>query len=253
MTPPPPAGTAVLDARTIRAVGKDAVYPKRAIHRAGRQPLPAWVGICAALKIHPSVCRTLKWLVDRIGSAILLVLSAPIMLGVALVVKLSSSGPVLFRQVRVGLHGRRFIMLKFRTMVDGADNMKKHLAHRNETGGILFKIRNDPRITRTGHILRRSSLDELPQLWNVLRGEMSLVGPRPPVPGEVARYTPTMRRRLEVKPGMTGLWQVCGRSTIPHPRNFALDVWYVQKWCFLMDVAILFRTIPAVLSRNGAS
>jgi lipopolysaccharide/colanic/teichoic acid biosynthesis glycosyltransferase len=208
--------------------------------------------LCAGKQVHPGLCEVLKRVVDAAGAAVLLVVCAPLMLAVAAAVKLSTPGPALFRQVRVGLNGRRFHMWKFRTMVDGAAGMQAQLAHKNEAGKILFKIRNDPRITDLGRILRRLSLDELPQLWNVLKGEMSLVGPRPPVPGEVMKYSPTMLYRLRVKPGMTGLWQVTGRSTIPHLRGFALDTWYARKWCLLLDFAILMRTFSAVISRKGA-
>ena len=198
------------------------------------------------------MCLLAKRVLDAIGAFVLIVCSAPLLLLTALAVKISSAGPVLFRQVRVGINGRKFVMYKFRTMVEGADSIKDKLAGHNEAGTILFKIRHDPRITDIGRILRRTSLDELPQLWNVLRGEMSLVGPRPPVPSEVLKYTPKMAERLSIKPGMTGLWQVSGRSELSHLRGFAMDLWYVHRKCFILDCAILVSTIPAVLSRRGA-
>lgn len=220
--------------------------------RARAHSLPLWAARCAGKRIDPALCGFAKRVVDVAGSLVLIVLAAPLMLGIAIAIKMASPGPFSFRQVRVGLNGRRFTMLKFRTMVVNAEKLKAGLAGLNEAGKILFKIRNDPRVTGIGRILRRTSLDELPQLWNVLRGRMSLVGPRPPVPEEVAKYTPEMRKRLSVKPGITGLWQVSGRSTIPHLRGFALDVWYARKWCLLLDIVILVRTISAVLSRRGA-
>jgi lipopolysaccharide/colanic/teichoic acid biosynthesis glycosyltransferase len=214
--------------------------------------LPLWAAVFAGKRINHRLCLFLKRDIDVVGAAALLVLSAPLLLCVAVMVKLSSRGPVLFKQVRVGLKGHRFSMLKFRTMVENAEAMKPQLIGHNESGRVLFKIRNDPRITYVGRILRRTSLDELPQFWNVLRGEMSLVGPRPPLPDEVAQYTAMMRRRLSVKPGITGFWQVSGRAAVPHLRGFALDVWYARNWCLSFDIAILIRTIFAVVSRRGA-
>jgi lipopolysaccharide/colanic/teichoic acid biosynthesis glycosyltransferase len=161
---------------------------------------------------------------------------------------------VLFRQTRVGRHGRLFVMLKFRSMVPDAEARKAGLMAQNEmSDGILFKIRRDPRVTRVGRLCRKLSLDELPQLFNVLRGEMSLVGPRPPVPSEVALYDPGHRRRLEALPGITGLWQVSGRNEINFQGQVQLDVAYIERQTLGLDLSILMRTIPAVLTGRGAS
>jgi len=173
---------------------------------------------------------------------------------VALAVTLSSPGPVLFRQIRCGLGGRRFVLLKFRTMVDQAEHMRDEVAHLNEiSDGPAFKARSDPRVTRVGRLLRRFSLDELPQLVNVLRGDMSLVGPRPPIPEEVEQYLPWQRRRLAMKPGMTGLWQVSGRSQLDFTTWMELDLAYIDHWSLWLDVKILARTVPAVLGGRGAA
>jgi lipopolysaccharide/colanic/teichoic acid biosynthesis glycosyltransferase len=169
-----------------------------------------------------------------------------------LLIRLDSPGPALFRQQRVGKHGKLFTCYKFRTMVIDAEARKAELVALNEADGPLFKIRRDPRVTRVGRLLRRSSLDELPQLWNVLSGEMSLVGPRPALPEEVALYEPWHRRRLEVMPGLTGLWQVLGRSNTTFDEMVQLDIYYAENWSVNTDLRILLRTIPAVLSSNGA-
>jgi len=219
---------------------------------ARKQKVPVWAVLCGRARVHLSLCGIVKRVLDAVGSAGLIVCSAPLLLLVSLAVKISSPGPALFRQVRVGLNGRKFEMLKFRTMVDGAEKHQDRLAKHNEAGNILFKIRHDPRITDLGRMLRRTSLDELPQLFNVLKGEMSLVGPRPPVVSEVKKYSHTMYKRLTVMPGMTGLWQVSGRSEISHRRAFALDIWYAKRWSFVLDMAILVNTVKAVISRRGA-
>lgn len=203
-----------------------------------REPIPA-VGLLA------------KRVIDVAASAILLVLLAPVMALLAVVVGLDSPGPAIYRSLRVGRKGRKFACYKFRTMVANADEMKDKLRHMNERQGPLFKISNDPRVTRLGRWLRRSSLDELPQLWNVLKGEMSLVGPRPPVPEECAEYCPEHLRRLDVKPGITGLWQVCGRLEPSFERALCLDLEYIEGWSLWLDAKILLRTIPAVLSGSG--
>ena len=194
----------------------------------------------------------LKRGLDVCGSAMLLVLSLPLMLATALLVKSTSAGPVLFRQVRVGQHGRPFVMYKFRTMLDGADAMLPDVRRLNEMEGPVFKLRRDPRVTTVGRWLRAWSLDELPQLWNVVRGEMSLVGPRPPLAAEVARYDGPQRRRLAMKPGMTGAWQVAGRNQVSFDDWMRLDLAYIDTWSLKTDLIILARTIPAVLSRRGA-
>jgi exopolysaccharide biosynthesis polyprenyl glycosylphosphotransferase len=194
-----------------------------------------------------------KAAVDRIVALLALTLLAPVMAGIALVVRLTSPGPALFRQIRVGVDGREFTFLKFRTMYVGAELRRNELAEYNiNDDGLLFKVRDDPRITWVGAVLRRWSLDELPQLLNVLTGEMSLVGPRPPLPEEVARYGADVRRRLAVKPGLTGLWQISGRSDLSWEDTVRLDLRYVDNWSLGLDAAILWRTIPAVLHRTGA-
>jgi exopolysaccharide biosynthesis polyprenyl glycosylphosphotransferase len=181
-----------------------------------------------------------------------LVVLAPLMGLVALLVKLDSRGPVLFRQNRVGKDGVLFTMYKFRTMSADAELRLAELEAANEADGPLFKIRNDPRITRVGHVLRRFSIDELPQLVNVLRGEMSMVGPRPALPSEAARWAPRFRNRLMVKPGLTGMWQVNGRSTTSFEQYERLDLYYVDNWSLITDLMIIFRTIPILLRRHGA-
>jgi exopolysaccharide biosynthesis polyprenyl glycosylphosphotransferase len=195
----------------------------------------------------------LKRAMDIIGAGILLLLLAPLFLAVAAAIKLNSRGPVFFRQTRCGLHGRRFTLLKFRSMVDGAASLQSELLARNEVSGPVFKIKRDPRITAVGRFLRKTSLDELPQFINVIRGDMSLVGPRPPVPSEVAKYEPWQRRRLSVLPGITCTWQVSGRSEIPFERWMELDLAYAANWSVTSDLMLLARTIPAVLSGRGAS
>lgn len=190
--------------------------------------------------------------VHRFVALLALVLLLPFLVGIALAVMIDSRGPVLFRQVRVGRDGREFVILKFRTMRIDAESVLGQLLHLNETDGLLFKMRNDPRVSRVGHWLRRFSLDELPQLWNVARGDMALVGPRPPLPKEVAEYDGRIRRRLEVKPGLTGLWQVSGRSDLPWNESIRLDLEYVEHRSVLLDLQILGRTVGAVLTGRGA-
>lgn len=196
--------------------------------------------------------RLLKESLDRTTAGSLLVLLLPLLAVIALVIRLTSSGPALFKQVRVGLNGRHFTMWKLRTMTAGADDLRDGLLHLNEASGVLFKIRHDPRVTPVGRWLRRWSLDELPQLWNVVRGDMSLVGPRPPLPSEVESYCDRVRRRLLVKPGLTGLWQVSGRSGLSWDEAVRLDLYYVENWSPSMDVTILVRTVSAILRRQGA-
>ncbi|WP_190081820.1 sugar transferase [Streptomyces longisporoflavus] len=196
--------------------------------------------------------RVVKGVVDRLGAAILLVLFAPLMVLVGLLVLAESRGGALYRQRRVGKDGREFTIFKFRTMVVGADAARAQLAHRNEGAGLLFKLRRDPRVTRVGAVLRRYSIDELPQLFNVLTGSMSLVGPRPPLPEESAAYGPDIRRRLLVKPGLTGLWQISGRSDLPWEEAVRLDLRYVEDWSLALDTVILWKTLRAVLYGQGA-
>jgi exopolysaccharide biosynthesis polyprenyl glycosylphosphotransferase len=192
-----------------------------------------------------------KRAMDIVGSVVVLTLFAPVMAVIALVIKLTSPGPVLFRQVRIGRDHQPFTMYKFRTMVDGADGLKDQLAHLNQAQYPMFKISDDPRITKVGRFLRRTSLDEFPQLWNVLRGQMSLVGPRPLVPSEDAKVIGWHRARLDISPGLTGPWQVMGRSAIPLSEMVKLDYRYIADWSLWNDLKLLVRTAPVVLLRQG--
>jgi exopolysaccharide biosynthesis polyprenyl glycosylphosphotransferase len=196
--------------------------------------------------------RLIKAAFDRAAAFTALLICSPLLLAVAVAVRLSGGGPVLFRQVRVGKDGRHFTVYKFRTMVPDAEERRTQLGTLNETDGLLFKIRQDPRVTLVGAKLRRWSLDELPQLINVLIGDMSLVGPRPALPEEAALYGDHVRRRLAVKPGMTGLWQVNGRSNLSWEESVRLDLRYVENWSFLLDLQILWKTWSAVLRGAGA-
>ncbi len=193
-----------------------------------------------------------KAVVDRVGALLLIVLLSPLLVLVGLSVRLGSPGPALYRQTRVGRHNTHFSMWKFRTMVTDADRLKGELEGANENDGHMFKMRRDPRITPVGRILRRYSLDELPQLFNVLLGHMSLVGPRPPLPEEVVKYNAVERRRLTVKPGLTGLWQVSGRADLSWNETVALDLRYIDNWSLAGDVSVMARTVRAVLDGQGA-
>lgn len=195
----------------------------------------------------------LKRLLDIATSSVLLVLALPVVLAIAVVIKLTDRGRVLYRQTRCGLNGRRFTLYKFRTMVPDAEERRQELLHLNEMNGPVFKLKRDPRVTWFGRFLRRFSLDELPQLWNVLRGDMSLVGPRPPIPDEVARYQRWQRRRLSMKPGLTCLWQISGRNQVDFDRWIELDLQYIDSWSPWLDMKILLKTVPAVLTGRGAS
>ncbi|CAM3450333.1 sugar transferase [Kibdelosporangium persicum] len=196
--------------------------------------------------------RVVKEIVDRVGGAILVALLSPFFLAIALAVKLGDGGPVFYRQRRIGKGGKAFTMIKFRTMVPGAHAQRCRLLDANEAEGPLFKMRKDPRVTRIGAVLRRFSMDELPQLFNVIAGQMSLVGPRPPLPEETERYSSDARRRLLVKPGLTGLWQVSGRSDLPWEEAVRLDLRYVEDWSLALDALILWKTVRAVLKGQGA-
>lgn len=205
-------------------------------------PSPAWA----------SWQRVAKRVVDIGLAAALLILTAPLWLIIALAIKLDSPGPVIFRQRRVGKDGRLFTFYKFRGMVADAEARLHEVAHLNEVDGPIFKSRRDPRVTRVGRVLRRTSLDELPQLWNVLRGEMSLVGPRPPLPMEVAQYEPWQRDRLLAPGGITGLWQVSGRNMLGFEEMVRLDLDYITRWSLWLDLRILARTVRVVLTARGA-
>jgi exopolysaccharide biosynthesis polyprenyl glycosylphosphotransferase len=204
---------------------------------------------------HPRLSgagRVVKSVFDRVSATVGLMLLAPLFAAAAIAIRAGSPGPVLFRQVRIGKAGRRFVMYKFRTMVVDAESRKHELVDLNHGDGVLFKMRSDPRVTTVGRWMRRLSIDELPQLINVVRGEMSLVGPRPPLPEEVAAYPSDMRRRLAVSPGLTGLWQVSGRSDLSWEETVRLDLRYVENWSFSLDLVILLRTLSAVCRSSGA-
>ncbi|MBV8170545.1 MAG: sugar transferase [Candidatus Eremiobacteraeota bacterium] len=217
---------------------------------------------------QPDVARRSRWLsvardvptawlvakraLDIILSCGLLIVLAPLFALIAIGIKFSSPGPVLFSQMRVGKGGREFRFYKFRTMVDGAHLMHEEVLHLNELDGPALKIADDPRVHDFGTLLRRTSLDELPQLYNVLCGQMSLVGPRPALPREVQDYEPHYLQRFAVLPGITGLWQVSGRANVPFRRWMAMDIWYARRWTPLLDLWILARTVPAVFRGEGA-
>jgi exopolysaccharide biosynthesis polyprenyl glycosylphosphotransferase len=189
---------------------------------------------------------------DGAVAAGVILVTAPFLAVVAIAIKLDSRGPAFFRQHRVGRDGELFSMVKLRTMVSNAEELKADLVSRNEAAGPLFKMRDDPRITRVGRFLRSTSLDELPQLWNVMRGDMSLVGPRPALPDEVANWTPDLHHRLRVRPGLTGLWQISGRSDASFETYEHLDLYYTDNWSLARDVWIIVRTVPAVIAQRGA-
>ncbi|MDV9201567.1 sugar transferase, partial [Streptomyces sp. Wh19] len=194
----------------------------------------------------------LKAVVDRVGAALGLLVLTPLLVLIGAAVRFGSDGPVFHRQIRQGQHNRPFTMWKFRTMVADAEAHKDRLRTANEIDGPMFKMRSDPRVTGIGRLLRRTSLDELPQLLNVLRGDMSLVGPRPPLPEEVSRYDEREFRRLSVKPGLTGLWQVSGRSDLSWQETVSLDLWYVDNWSVATDMGLMARTLRAVTDGRGA-
>ena len=217
-----------------------------------RPPLQRIERVSYEKRSSPAWWHAFKRTLDILVSACLLIVLAPLLFVVAAAVKIASPGPALFSQMRVGKDGRLFRMFKFRTMVDGAHLLHERVRHLNQCDGPALKISCDPRLHALGAFLRRSSIDELPQLWNVLRGDMSLVGPRPALPDEVMRYEAPYRERLSVLPGLTGLWQVSGRANVPFRRWMAMDVWYARNWSPLVDLSLLLRTIPAVIRRDGA-
>ena len=196
---------------------------------------------------------SVKRLLDLIGSLAVIALLSPVMAVIALLVKLYDGGPVLYRHTRVGHRGREFSCYKFRSMAPDADAVKSTIQELNDHDDHrTFKMRDDPRVTPLGRLLRKTSLDELPQLWNIIAGDMSLVGPRPPVPAEVAVYSPADMERLSVKPGLTCIWQVSGRSHIPFPEQLQMDLEYIENRSLLLDLKLIARTVPAVLSAHGA-
>jgi exopolysaccharide biosynthesis polyprenyl glycosylphosphotransferase len=200
---------------------------------------------------HREVGLIVKRAIDIVGSLVGLVVLSPLLVGVTVVMRLADGGPILFRQTRIGLHGRPFTIYKFRTMVVDAEDRLAEVRHLNERNGAAFKAANDPRVTRIGRWLRRTSIDELPQLWNVLVGSMSLVGPRPPLPHEVAEYDVWHRRRLSMKPGITGLWQVEARHEPDFDRWVEHDLLYIDGWSIWLDIKILARTLPSLLAHGG--
>jgi exopolysaccharide biosynthesis polyprenyl glycosylphosphotransferase len=192
-----------------------------------------------------------KSIMDRLGAGIGLVLATPIMLLVAAIVKFDSRGPIFFKQIRLGLNGKPFTLFKFRTMCGDAETRKTNLMAHNEMTGPVFKIKRDPRVTKVGRFLRKFSIDELPQLFNIIKGEMSLVGPRPPLPQEVSRFEPWQHRKLSVKPGLTCLWQVNGRNNIDFEEWMKLDLQYIDNWSLWLDAKILAKTVPTVVKGSG--
>ena len=209
--------------------------------------------LLASLPQYTGAANVIKRLLDIIGSLCALIISSPILLGVAIAIKLDDGGPVFFSQTRIGLHGKPFKMYKFRSMVTNAEELKKKLAE--ETGQedrFIFKMKDDPRITKVGHFIRKTSLDEFPQLYNVLKGDMSLVGPRPALPEEVARYGSLYSARLLVKPGITGPWQVSGRSDLSQEQSEYLDVSYIENWSIAGDLAILAKTVMVIFTGCGS-
>jgi exopolysaccharide biosynthesis polyprenyl glycosylphosphotransferase len=238
--------------QTRVAIGVGGILDSVAPHRI----TPGGIERSAILDVRPPrpsrFVRGLKAAFDRVGGLVLLLVFAPLLLAMAVAVKLDSRGPAFFSQTRIGLGGRPFKVHKMRTMVQDADVIKSRLAEANEFDSVLFKMKRDPRITRVGQFLRRSSLDELPQLLNVVRGDMSLVGPRPFLPEEVARMDEDTLRRHAVRPGITGLWQVSGRSDLAWDESAALDTYYADNWSLLGDLAIGARTVNAVASSKGA-
>jgi|HubBroStandDraft_2_1064218.scaffolds.fasta_scaffold43790_2 exopolysaccharide biosynthesis polyprenyl glycosylphosphotransferase len=240
----------------LEATGTDLCVAPALIDVAGpRTTIRPVAGLPLLQLDHPEFAggkQLIKGMFDRVAAALALIVLAPLFMVIALAIRLDDHGPVFFRQTRVGRNSQTFKIFKFRTMVVDAEQRKLQLQSLNEGSGILFKMRKDPRITKVGAGLRRWSLDELPQLINVLVGDMSLVGPRPALPSEVARYGDHMRRRLVVRPGLTGLWQVSGRSGLPWEEAFRLDLRYVDNWSIMLDLQILWKTWSAVIRGSGA-
>jgi exopolysaccharide biosynthesis polyprenyl glycosylphosphotransferase len=225
----------------------DVASPRLQIHPVGGLPL-----LHVGRPQYRGAGKIGKLSLDFLGSIVGLLVLWPLFLIMTVLIKLDSPGPVFYRAERVGRNGKSFAMLKFRSMIVGAQNLRSPLIVHNEGSGPLFKMRNDPRVTRVGRWMRRLSIDELPQLINVLAGQMSLVGPRPPLPSEVATYTDDTHRRMLVKPGITGLWQVSGRSDLAWQESVRLDLFYVENWSLIQDLVILWRTFGPVFRGTGA-
>jgi exopolysaccharide biosynthesis polyprenyl glycosylphosphotransferase len=240
----------------LEASGTDLCVAPALIDVAGpRTTIRPVAGLPLLQLDHPELAggkQVVKTVFDRVAAGLALVVLAPVFVAIAVAIRLDDGGPVFFKQTRVGRDGQTFRLFKFRTMVVDAEQRKRELEDLNEGAGVLFKMRRDPRVTKVGAGLRRWSLDELPQLFNVLKGDMSLVGPRPALPPEVARYGDHMRRRLAVKPGITGLWQVSGRSGLSWEEAFRLDLRYVDNWSIMLDLQILWKTLSAVRGGAGA-
>lgn len=234
-----------------RIVRMPVPIPRLALATSHVEDLDGTPVLSFVINPRTALALVLKRGIDLAGAFVGLVLLTPLFAAIAAAIAITDGRPVLYRQIRVGLHGREFSVVKFRSMVRDADQRLHGLREHNELNGQAFKITNDPRITAVGRFLRRSSLDELPQLWNVLRGEMSLVGPRPPLPEEVAAYDSWHRRRLSMKPGITGLWQIEGRREAEFDRWVEKDLEYIDRWSPWLDIRILLRTIPAVLRAEG--
>jgi exopolysaccharide biosynthesis polyprenyl glycosylphosphotransferase len=243
-------------AKAVRLEGVEvrvtATLPDVLSSRLSVQPF----GGITALSLHPVRLSgsqvVAKRAFDLIVAGVGLILASPLLLAIAVAVKLTSPGPILYRSTRVGQRGRPFTMLKFRTMRPGADQEVDRLREEMGVTNLMFKLKDDPRVSRVGKLLRKVSLDELPQLINVVRGEMSIVGPRPPLPEEVTRYVDWQFDRLEVPPGITGLWQVSGRSDLSFDDCVRLDLFYIENWSLSYDLYILAKTIPVLLSPRGA-
>ena len=246
-----PGESSAMDARPI---------PRRPVRLGSLVQFPSRPAVGATAEVPTGAIpfdsahayRLVKRSLDIVVALLALILLIPLVVVVATAIRLTSPGPILFAQTRCGQEGRPFRLFKFRTMVSDAELIRRELAHLNEMSGPMFKVRMDPRITRVGRVLRKFSIDELPQLVNVLRGEMTLVGPRPSIVAEVEQFTPHQRRRLEVKPGLTCLWQVSGRSDLGFDEWVALDIEYIDRRSVRLDLQILVRTVPAVLTGRGA-
>ncbi len=208
--------------------------------------------LCRPVPVEPRAYLIVKRVIDMIGATVALILALPVMIGATIAVKLQSPGPVFFKQYRLGKNGKPFLLYKFRSMTASAPDIRDSLQDANEASGPVFKIKADPRMTPVGRILRKYSIDELPQLFHVLTGQMSLVGPRPPIPAEVDSYEPWQTERLAVKPGLTCIWQVSGRSDIGFDEWVRLDIEYVRTRSLWLDIKLLALTIPAVITARGA-